>query len=199
MVREAWEDPEHIAEERRLCGDRNYVYPYTRKGKRVKGHCRKLAGPQAVSMEVALQRQRRKNMERELAKLMRKRDDAVAGSTAYQQLNKQVNELKGQLKPERAPVLEEPDDISQYDFRVTRPNNQPRPSRKPQPAPLRSRPAAGTRRAPTVITDSMQKYIDSLPRGERAKARRVALSADPTRHHSGRWPVKLPVDGSLLW
>eukprot|EP01044_Picomonas_judraskeda_P018934 COSAG03_NODE_3872_length_1784_cov_4.191691_1_plen_277_part_10 len=55
VVRDAWTDPEHIAEERRLCGDRNYVYPYTRKGKRVKGHCRKLSGPQAVSMEVALE------------------------------------------------------------------------------------------------------------------------------------------------
>ena len=48
-------------------------------------------------MEVALERQRRKNMERELAKLMRKRDGAIVGSTAYQLLNKQVNELKAQL------------------------------------------------------------------------------------------------------
>eukprot|EP01051_Picozoa_sp_SAG22_P017434 SAG22_NODE_2688_length_2310_cov_1.572139_5_plen_144_part_01 len=37
VVQDAWNDPQHIAEERRLCGDRNYVYPYTRKGKRVKG------------------------------------------------------------------------------------------------------------------------------------------------------------------
>ena len=174
VVRDAWEDTEHVAEERRLCGDRNWVYPYTRGGKRVKGHCRKLSGPQAVSMEVAIERQRRKNMERELNKLIRKRDNAAAGSTTYQRLNKQVNELKAQLKPRREPVLEEPDDISQYDFRVTRPNNQPRPSGRPQPAkPAAGRPAAGTRRAPTVITESMQNYIDSLPRGERAKARNV--------------------------
>ena len=176
VVQDAWTDPEHIAEERRLCGDRNYVYPYTRKGKRVKGHCRKLSGPQAVSMEVALERQRRKNMQRELNKLVRKRDNAAAGSTAYQRLNKQVNELKAQLKPQREPVTEEPDDISQYNFRVTRPNNQPRPPKKPQspePAP-RGRRVAGTRRAPAaVITDSMQIYIDSLPRGERGKARNV--------------------------
>ena len=112
-------------------------------------------------MEVAIERQRRKNMERELAKLVRKRDNSAAGSTTYQRLNKQVNELKAQLKPRREAVLEEPDDISQYDFRVTRPNNQPRSSGKPRPAKpaARGRPAAGTRRAPTVITESMQKYI----------------------------------------
>ena len=168
VVQDAWDDPEHIAEERRLCGDRNYVYPYTRGGKRVKGHCRKLSGPQAVSMEVALERQRRKNMQRELNKLVRKRDNAAAGSTAYQRLNKQVNELKAQLKPQREPVTEEPDDISGYDFRVTRPSRRPQ---SPEPAP-RGRRVAGTRRAPAaVITDSMQIYIDSLPRGERAKAR----------------------------
>eukprot|EP01046_Picozoa_sp_COSAG06_P018569 COSAG06_NODE_1297_length_9956_cov_20.957796_6_plen_482_part_00 len=178
VVRDAWEDPEHIAEERRLCGDRNYVYPYTRKGKRVKGHCRNLSGPQAVSMEVAIERQRRKNMQRELNKLTRKRDNAAAGSTAYQRLNRQVNELKAQLKPQREPVLEEPDDISGYDFRVTRPNNQPRPSRKPQsPEPARAgrrrRRAAGTRRTPSIITEPMQNYIDTLPRGERTKATNV--------------------------
>eukprot|EP01043_Picozoa_sp_COSAG02_P067247 COSAG02_NODE_10738_length_1869_cov_7.198870_2_plen_268_part_00 len=71
-------------------------------------------------------------------------------------------------------MTEEPDDISQYSFRVTRPNNQPRPSRKPQsPEPARGRPAAGTRRAPPVITESMQNYIDTLPRGERTKATNV--------------------------
>ena len=50
-----------------------------------------------------------------------------------------------------------------------------RKPQKPAPAPSpRSRPVAGTRRAPAaVITDSMQIYIDSLPRGERGKARNV--------------------------
>ena len=58
---------------------------------------------------------------------------------------------------------------------MTRPNNQPRPSRRPQsqePAP-RGRRVAGTRRTTSIITESMQKYIDSLPRGERGKARNV--------------------------
>eukprot|EP01043_Picozoa_sp_COSAG02_P013097 COSAG02_NODE_519_length_20760_cov_60.588819_3_plen_152_part_00 len=119
--------------ERRLCGDRNYVYPYMRKGKRVKGHCRKLSGPQAVSMEVAAARQRRKNMERELNKLLRKRDanSTVAGSKLYQQLNQQIKKLREQLKPQREPVLKEPDDISQYDFRVVRPKKDSSPRTPP--------------------------------------------------------------------
>ena len=43
---------------------------------------------------------------------------------------------------------------------------------QPEPAP-RGRRVAGTRRTPSIITESMQKYIDSLPRGERTKARNV--------------------------
>jgi hypothetical protein len=121
-------------------------------------------------MEVAAARQKRKNMERELVKLVRKRDNATAGSTAYQRLNKQVNELKAQLKPQREPVLEEPDDISGYDFRVTRPSRRPQ---SPEPAPRGRRRVAGTRRTPSIITESMKKYIDSHPRGERGKARNV--------------------------
>ena len=169
VAKEAWSDPEFLAEQKRVCGDREYVYPYTRGGKKVQGHCRKLSGPQRQSMEIAAAKQARKKQERELAKLVRDRDKTVAGSKEYQQLNRQIKELREQLKPKREPILEEPDDIDQYDFRVVRPNNQPRPSRRPPP----SRPSTSTRRTPSTITPSMQEYIDSLPRGERGLANNV--------------------------
>lgn len=72
-------------------------------------------------------------------------------------------------------MLEEPDDISQYDFRVVRIKKDSSPRTPPgqrAPAPKR-RPRAAAGRAPRAITPAMQTYIDSLPRGERAKARNV--------------------------
>eukprot|EP01044_Picomonas_judraskeda_P001207 COSAG03_NODE_67_length_15062_cov_86.408781_3_plen_122_part_00 len=46
MVKEAWNDPAFLKEQKRVCGDdREYVFPYKRKGKTVKGHCRKLDAP----------------------------------------------------------------------------------------------------------------------------------------------------------
>lgn len=121
VVRDAWEDQAHKAEERRLCGDRNWVYPYQRGGKRVKGHCRKLSGPQKQSMEVAAAKVARRKQERSLEKLVQKRADSVAGSKEYQRLDREVKALRAQLRPQREPVLEEPDDLSQYDFTVVRP------------------------------------------------------------------------------
>eukprot|EP01043_Picozoa_sp_COSAG02_P011054 COSAG02_NODE_401_length_23083_cov_26.955839_8_plen_94_part_00 len=59
-------------------------------------------------MEVALERQKRKQLQRELAKLVRKRDSAVAGSRAYQQLNQQIKELRQQLKPPDEPAQPQP-------------------------------------------------------------------------------------------
>jgi hypothetical protein len=158
VVRDAWEDPAHRAEERRLCGDRNWVYPYQRGSKRVRGHCRKLSGPQKQSMEVAAAKVARRKQERSLEKLLRGRDAAVVGSKAYQRLDREVKALRAQLRPRREPVLEEPDDISQYDFKVVR------PGRAPATAPARP---------PEVITKSMHDFIATLPRGERAQARRI--------------------------
>ena len=107
VVRDAWEDPAHKAEERRLCGDRNWVYPYQRGGKRVKGHCRKLSGPQKQSMEAAAAKVARRKQERTLEKLVQRRADAVAGSKEYQRLDREVKALRGQLRPQREPVLDE--------------------------------------------------------------------------------------------
>jgi hypothetical protein len=61
-----------VAEEKRVCGDRNWIYGYKRGDKRVKAHCRKLSGPQKQSMEVAMQKQEVKKNQRELAALVRK-------------------------------------------------------------------------------------------------------------------------------
>ena len=42
LVKEAWNDPAFLKEQQRVCGDdRQYVFPYKRKGKTVKGHCRR--------------------------------------------------------------------------------------------------------------------------------------------------------------
>ena len=80
-IKEAWDDPAHIAEEKRVCGDRNWVYGCKRGDKRVKAHCRKLSGPQKQSMEVAMQKQVVKNKQRELAALVRRRDGSSNMST----------------------------------------------------------------------------------------------------------------------
>jgi hypothetical protein len=58
-----------VAEEKRVCGDRNWVYGYKRGDKRVKAHYRKLSRPQKQSMEVvlAMVKQTVRKKERELA------------------------------------------------------------------------------------------------------------------------------------
>jgi hypothetical protein len=171
-VREAWDDPAHIAEERRVCGDRNWVYGYKRGDKRVKAHCRKLSGPQKQSMEVAMAKQTVRKKERELAALIRKRNNTNSMSTIAK-LEKQIKALRTELKPPREPVMEEPDDISQYDFTSVRPKKGDDSPRTPpgRRAPPRRRKA--TARTPGVVTATMQSYIDTLPRGERAKAKRT--------------------------
>jgi hypothetical protein len=159
VVREAWEDPAHKAEERRLCGDRNWVYPYQRGGKKVKGHCRKLSGPQKQSMEVAAAKVARRKQERSLEKLVQKRTDSVAGSKEYQRLDREVKALREQLRPQREPVLDE---------RPARPAAAA-PARAPAPARARGR----SRRTPEVISKPMRDFIATLPRGEREQARRI--------------------------
>ena len=171
VVRDAWEDPAHKAEERRLCGDRNWVYPYQRGGKRVKGHCRKLSGPQKQSMEVAAAKVARRKQERSLEKLVQKRADSVAGSKEYQRLDREVKALRAQLRPQREPVLEEPDDLSQYDFTVVRPARSAAAAPVRAPAPARAR--GRSSRTPAVITKPMHDFIATLPRGERAQAQRI--------------------------
>ena len=42
-IKEAWSDSAHVAEVKRVCGDRNWVYGYKRGDKRVKSHYRKLS------------------------------------------------------------------------------------------------------------------------------------------------------------
>ena len=137
-------------------------YSLQRGDKRVKGHCRKVDAPRPRAKKAKADPR-----EKELAALIRKRDK-TGNLSEYSSLDKQVKALRAQLVPKREPVLTEPDDISQFDFSVVRPNNQPR---RPPPT---SRPVAvSTRRTPTVITQSMQTYIDSLPRGEQRKAQNV--------------------------
>jgi hypothetical protein len=84
--------------------------------------------------------------------LIRKRD-RTSDIGKYSALDTQVKALRAEMAPKREPVLTEPDDISQFDFTVVRPKQQPRKS------PSKTRPAAGTRQAPTTITESMQAYI----------------------------------------
>jgi hypothetical protein len=128
----------------------------------VKGHCRKVDAPRPRAKKA-----KPDPRQKELAALIRKRDK-TSNLSEYSSLDKQVKALRAQMVPKREPVLTEPDDISQFDFSVVRPNNQPR---RPPPT---SRPVAvSTRRTPTVITASMQTYIDSLPRGEQRKAQNV--------------------------
>ena len=102
-VKKAWENPAHIAEEKRVCGDRNWVYPYKRVDKRVKGHCRKLSGPQKQSMEIALQKQAIKKKQRQLAALIRKRDN-TSSVASIAKLEKQMRALRDELKPTREPT-----------------------------------------------------------------------------------------------
>eukprot|EP01046_Picozoa_sp_COSAG06_P001968 COSAG06_NODE_66_length_26393_cov_6.455161_11_plen_289_part_00 len=110
VAKEAWSDPKFLAEQRRACGDREYVYPYTRNGKKVKGHCRKLSGPQRQSMERAAQKVNAKKQQRQLDMLIRKRD-RTNDMTTYTKLDKEVKALRKQLKPPRVPVTEEPDEL----------------------------------------------------------------------------------------
>ena len=163
LVDEAWSDPAFLKEEKLACGDdKKWVFAHQRGDKRVKGHCRKVDAPRPRAKKAKADPR-----EKELAALIRKRDK-TSNLSEYSSLDKQVKALRAQMVPKREPVLTEPDDISQFDFSVVRPNNQPR---RPPPT---SRPVAvSTRRTPTVITSSMQTYIDSLPRGERRKAQNV--------------------------
>ena len=163
LVDDAWSDPAFLKEEKLACGDdKKWVFAHQRGDKRVKGHCRKVDAPRPRAKKAKADPR-----EKELAALIRKRDK-TGNLSEYSSLDKQVKALRAQLVPKREPVLTEPDDISQFDFSVVRPNNQPR---RPPPT---SRPVAvSTRRTPTVITSSMQTYIDSLPRGERRKAQNV--------------------------
>ena len=60
LVKEAWNDPAFLKEQTRVCGDdREYVFPYKRKGKTVKGHCRKLDAPRPRTKKVEQQPVRR--------------------------------------------------------------------------------------------------------------------------------------------
>ena len=163
LVDDAWSDPAFLKEEKLACGeDKKWVFAHQRGDKRVKGHCRKVDAPRPRAKKAKADPR-----EKELAALIRKRDK-TSNLSEYSSLDKQVKALRAQMVPKREPVLTEPDDISQFDFSVVRPNNQPR---RPPPT---SRPVAvSTRRTPTVITSSMQTYIDSLPRGEQRKAQNV--------------------------
>ena len=71
-------------------------------------------------MEIALQKQAIKKKQRQLAALIRKRDN-TSSVASIAKLEKQIRALREELKPKREPVLEEPDDISQYDFTSVRP------------------------------------------------------------------------------
>ena len=52
-VEDSWKDPEFLTEQRRICGDdKEYVFPYTRKTGKVKGHCRKLHAPRPNARKV---------------------------------------------------------------------------------------------------------------------------------------------------
>ena len=163
LVDDAWSDPAFLKEEKLACGDdKKWVFAHQRGDKRVKGHCRKVDAPRPRAKKA-----KPDPRQKELAALIRKRDK-TSNLSEYSSLDKQVKALRAQMVPKREPVLTEPDDISQFDFSVVRPNNQPR---RPPPT---SRPVAvSTRRTPTVITASMQTYIDSLPRGEQRKAQNV--------------------------
>ena len=163
LVDEAWSDPAFLKEEKLACGDdKKWVFAHQRGDKRVKGHCRKVDAPRPRAKKA-----KPDPRQKELAALIRKRDK-TSNLSEYTALNTQIKALRAQMVPKREPVLTEPDDISQFDFSVVRPNNQPR---RPPPT---SRPVAvSTRRTPTVITASMQTYIDSLPRGEQRKAQNV--------------------------
>ena len=160
LVDDAWSDPAFLKEEKLACGeDKKWVFAHQRGDKRVKGHCRKVDAPRPRAKKAKADPR-----EKELAALIRKRDK-TSNLSEYSSLDKQVKALRAQMVPKREPVLTEPDDISQFDFSVVRPNNQPR---RPPPT---SRPVAvSTRRTPTVITASMQTYIDSLPRGGAAQS-----------------------------
>ena len=173
LVDEAWSDPAFLKEEKIACGDdKRWVFAHQRGDKRIKGHCRKLNAPRPRAKKA-----KPDPRQKELAALIRKRDKA-SNLSQYSSLDKQVKALRAQMVPKREPVLTEPDDISQFDFSVVRPNNQPR---RPPPT---SRPVAvSTRRTPTVITPSMQTYIDSLPRGEQRKAKNVMTAY---RNFAGR-------------
>ena len=163
LVDDAWSDPAFLKEEKLACGDdKKWVFAHQRGDKRVKGHCRKVDAPRPRAKKA-----KPDPRQKELAALIRKRDK-TSNLSEYSSLDKQVKALRAQMVPKREPVLTEPDDISQFDFSVVRPNNQPRRQ------PPTSRPVAvSTRRTPTVITASMQTYIDSLPRGEQRKAQNV--------------------------
>ena len=156
LVDEAWSDPAFLKEEKLACGDdKKWVFAHQRGDKRVKGHCRKVDAPRPRAKKAKADPR-----ERELAALIRTRD-GTSNLSEYTALNTQIKALRAQMVPKREPVLTEPDDISQFDFSVVRP-------------PPTSRPVAvSTRRTPTVITASMQTYIDSLPRGEQRKAQNV--------------------------
>ena len=163
-IAEAWSDPEFLQQQKLVCGEKKeWVFPYKRGGKTVKGHCRNLHARRPRAKKVKREADPR---QKELNRLIRERD-ATSNMAQYAKLDRQIKELRAAMKPKREPIVTEPDDISQFDFTVVRPNNQPR---KP---PSNRRPVAGTRRAPTVITGSMQAFIDSLPRGEQGKAKNI--------------------------
>lgn len=82
-------------------------------------------------MEVAIAKQTVRKKERELAALIRKRNNTNSLSTIAK-LEKQIKALRTELKPPREPVMDEPDDISQYDFTSVRPKKGDDSPRTPQ-------------------------------------------------------------------
>ena len=81
-----------------------------------------------------------------------------------------------------------------YDFTSVRPKKGDDSPRTPPGRRVPPRRRKATARTPRVVTSTMQSYIDSLPRGERGKAKRtmevwISKEADPLDEHYPRADV----------
>ena len=181
-VEAAWKDPEFLAEQRRVCGDnKEYVFPYTRKSGKVKGHCRNLHAPHPRARKAKADPR-----EKQLAKLIRQRD-STNDMVKVTKLSAEIRALRAELKPPEPPAAptptppaDDPPPVPDVVDDAEAPATVPPPDDTDEPfvSPFTGAPGTGfDGTAPTTSTQSKPKfnqrvyaYISSLPRGEQKKA-----------------------------
>ena len=86
-----------------MCGDdKEYVFPYTRKSGKVKGHCRNLHAPRPNARKA-----KPDPREKQLAKLVRQRD-STNDMAKVAKLSAEIRALRAELKPPEPPTTPTP-------------------------------------------------------------------------------------------
>ena len=97
LVQDAWNDPAFLAEQK------EYVFPYTRKSGKVKGHCRNLHAPHPRARKAKPDPRLK-----ELEKLIQKRANLQANDVQGNlELSAQIRKLRAELNPPAPPCMQQ--------------------------------------------------------------------------------------------